>query len=143
MHRVVIGMGAGLLLLGAAGCGTAAPSSNGSPPTSGGNGGSPTLLQPAALDEGQCEDGPTPNGGLFAQVAVSGTPCSIARTVAEASGNAGGSAYSSNGFACAAIQRGTGSEWAQAWEGTYYSYTCVDGTFQVAFNWGPASEYVD
>lgn len=99
----------------------------------------PTALQPATLGNGQCQAS-SAGSGVFAQVAVSGASCADAADVAAAAGNAKGSSYTEKGFACTPTPEGTNSPWSAAWSGTYYAYSCKDGSKQIAFNWG--TDYV-
>ncbi len=56
--------------------------------------------------------------------------------VGPPSGSAQGGNYTIDGFSCSATAQRAGSAWASAWGGTYYEYSCKDGSEQVAFNWG-------
>lgn len=98
-------------------------------------------LQPAAVGDAPCDAGSATDEGTYAQVAVSGTTCPQAKTVAAAAGTARGGAYSIDGYSCAANSEGAGSTWASAWGSTYYDYSCKNGTAQVAFNWGTDYTY--
>lgn len=97
-------------------------------------------LQPTTVGNGDC-GAASAGGGVYAQVAVSNTTCETASAVAEGAGTAKGAAYSSEGFTCTATAEGSGSPWASAWGSTYYAYSCVDGSQQVAFNWGTDYTY--
>jgi len=52
-----------------------------------------------------------------------------------------GAPYASDGCSCTATAEGPGSAWSSAWGGTYYAYSCADGSEQVAFNWGTDYTY--
>ena len=98
-------------------------------------------LKPSPVGEGQCSYYPWSTGAAAAQVAESGTTCTVAEKVIMGSESARGAAYHADGFTCASTKEGTGSTWASAWGGTYYAYDCVDGSEQVAFNWGTHYTY--
>lgn len=44
-----------------------------------------------------------------------------------------GAAYHADGFA---KTEGPHTDWSGAWGGAYHAYDCVDGSEQIAFNWG-------
>jgi hypothetical protein len=94
-------------------------------------------LAPAPLGDGQCLYGEFKDDSIYAQIAVENATCATADKVANPVDKARGATYWSDGFKCSARRQGAGSEWSSAWVGTYYSYTCKDGSMQVAFNWGP------
>jgi hypothetical protein len=98
-------------------------------------------LKPSPVGEGQCSYYPWSTGAAAAQVAESGTTCTVAVKVIMGSESARGAAYHADGFTCASTKEGVGSTWASAWGGTYYAYDCVDGSAQVAFNWGADYTY--
>ena len=102
-------------------------SSNPSSTTTGPSSNSSGVLQPAALGEGQCDEGSAGDGTTYAQIAVSGTTCDEAAKVGPASGGATGGAYSIDGFSCTGTKEGSNSPWASAWGGTFYAYSCKDG----------------
>ena len=93
-------------------------------------------LQPTIVGHGECQAVGFPDGSVAAQIAIAGTTCAVATTVLQGSDGARGAAYNADGFACAATPEGPGSPWSSAWGGTYYAYSCADGSQQVAFNWG-------
>lgn len=98
-------------------------------------------LRPSALGAGQCYYSSFPDHSVDAQIAVSGTSCSVESSVEKASDVARGTSYTADGFTCVATREGSGSEWAAAWGGTYYAYSCRHGSEQVAFNWGTDYTY--
>jgi hypothetical protein len=98
-------------------------------------------LQPPPVGSGQCSAAVFTDGSIYAQVGVSDTTCTEAALVAAGADGAGGKGYHADGFACTATSEGAGSEWASAWGGTYYAYSCQDGLEQVAFNWGKDYTY--
>lgn len=98
-------------------------------------------LEPAALGQGQCEYEQFNSKSVVAQIAVANTTCAVEALLARGASKAKGAAYSTGGFSCSATSQGAGSTWASAWGGTYYSYSCVDGNEQVAFNWGTDYTY--
>ncbi len=98
-------------------------------------------LQPAALGQGQCQASEV-GSEVYAQLAVSGTTCATLDAVVQGAVSAHNRSYTSDGFSCTATREGAGSPWAPAWSGTYYAYSCINGSEQVAFTWGPASQYV-
>jgi hypothetical protein len=109
-----------------------------------GNGGTTTTtgtLQPAPVGSGECQAESFSDGSVYAQIAVANTDCTTAAAVAQDSDTAQGAPYSSDGFSCTATQEGPGSTWSSAWGGTYYAYSCADGSEQVAFNWGTDYTY--
>ncbi len=116
------------------GSGESTPTATSSPEVAG-------TLQPATVGNAQCSAGDTSDEGTYAQLAVAGTACPLARTVAAAAGPARGGAYSADGYSCTANSEGDGSPWASAWGGTYYAYSCHNGAAQVAFNWGTDYTY--
>ncbi|HTX09959.1 MAG TPA: hypothetical protein VME22_15170 [Solirubrobacteraceae bacterium] len=104
------------------------------PPSSG-------ALQPAPVGSGECQAEQFSDGSVYAQIAVSNTSCDVAATVAQDADTAQGAPYTSDGFSCTATPEGPGSAWSSAWGGTYYAYSCADGSEQVAFNWGTDYTY--
>jgi hypothetical protein len=98
-------------------------------------------LQPAPVGSGQCQAEGFSDGSVYAQIAVSNTTCDVAATVAQEADSAEGAPYTSDGFSCTATAEGAGSAWSSAWGGTYYAYSCADGSDQVAFNWGTDYTY--
>jgi hypothetical protein len=98
-------------------------------------------LQPAPVGSGQCQAEGFSDGSVYAQIAVSNTTCGVAATVAQDADSVQGAPYASDGFSCTATAEGAGSAWSSAWGGTYYTYSCVDGSEQVAFNWGTDYTY--
>src|SRR5262249_40814184 len=98
------------------------------PPSSG-------SLQPAPVGSGECQAQQFSDGSVYAQIAVSNASCGAAASVAQGADSAQGAPYASSGFSCTATAEGAGSAWASAWGGTYYAYSCADGSEQVAFNW--------
>jgi hypothetical protein len=98
-------------------------------------------LQPPPVGSGQCAAAVFVDGSIYAQVGVADASCTQAALVAAGADGAAGKSYHADGFACAAKSEGTGSEWASAWGGTYYAYSCQDGLEQVAFNWGKDYTY--
>jgi hypothetical protein len=98
-------------------------------------------LQPAPVGSGECQAEEFSDGSVYAQIAVSDTSCDVAATVAQDADSAQGAPYSSDGFSCTATAEGPGSAWSSAWGGTYYAYSCADGSEQVAFNWGTDYTY--
>jgi hypothetical protein len=104
------------------------------PPSSG-------SLQPAPVGSGECQAQQFSDGSVYAQIAVSNTSCGVAASVAQDADSAQGAPYASDGFSCTATAEGAGSAWSSAWGGTYYAYSCADGSEQVAFNWGTDYTY--
>jgi hypothetical protein len=98
-------------------------------------------LEPAALGSGDCQASRFTSGDVYAQIATSGATCVQADDVAERSDSARGAAYRGDGFSCSATAEGASSQWSSAWGRTYYAYSCVDGSEQVAFNWGTDYTY--
>jgi hypothetical protein len=98
-------------------------------------------LQPAPVGSGECQAEEFSDGSVYAQIAVSDTTCDVAATVAQDADSAQGAPYTSDGFSCTATAEGPGSAWSSAWGGTYYAYSCADGSEQVAFNWGTDYTY--
>ena len=87
--------------------------------------------------QGMCQAQAFADGSVQAQIAVYQTTCSEATAVlGPAADHAHGGPYSAAGFACEATVEGPGSQWAAAWGGTYFAYSCAKGTAQAAFNWG-------
>lgn len=128
----------GLLLTGAllAGCGSSGPKA--APTTT------TTLpgLAPTALGEGQCQASTLADGSSYGQIAIaSGATCTTAAQVATGASAAAGASYSADGYSCTGTVQGPSSEWASSWGGTYYSYSCADGSSEVAFNWGEIYTY--
>jgi hypothetical protein len=98
-------------------------------------------LQPAPVGSGQCQYQSYPDGSITAQIAIENTSCTTAGTVEHGADSAQGAAYTSDGFSCSSTTEGAGSPWASAWIGTYYAYSCQNGSQQVAFNWGMHYNY--
>ncbi|MGC1419188.1 MAG: hypothetical protein WA786_03580 [Acidimicrobiales bacterium] len=98
-------------------------------------------LEPAPVGFGQCQASQFPDGSVDGQVAVSGTTCTVATNVEAGSNAAQGSSYEADGFTCVGTVEGAGSQWAAAWSGPYYAYSCKDGGEQVAFTWGDHYAY--
>jgi hypothetical protein len=98
-------------------------------------------LQPAPVGSGQCRAHRFADGSVYAQIATSGTGCSVADPVAAGADKARGAAYSGDGFSCKGTAEAAGSKWSAAWGGTYYAYSCKDGSDQVAFTWGTDYTY--
>ncbi len=104
---------------------------------------SSTALQPTEVGSGDCQAKRFPDESAYAQIADGGgATCTFAEEVGYGADGAKGAAYNKDGFSCSAISEGAGSKWASAWTGTYYDYTCTEGTEQVAFNWGTHYAYV-
>ena len=101
----------------------------------------PVALQPAALGQGQCQASRLVNS-VVAQLAVSGTTCATLDAVVQGAAAANNASFTADGFTCTSTPEGAVSRWAAAWSGTYYAYTCIKGSEQVAFTWGPASQYI-
>jgi hypothetical protein len=99
-------------------------------------------LQPTMVGQGDCQAMHFTDESVYAQIAVSYAKCTTAEAVAFGADAAKGAAYQSGGFSCSATAEGAGSTWASAWGGTYYAYRCVDGSEQIAFNWGVDYTYV-
>jgi len=97
-------------------------------------------LLPSPVGSGQCS-GSDKKGVVYAQVAISGVSCSVAETVMTGSDVAKGSSYKTHGFSCTAKTEGAHSDWSGAWGGTYHAYNCVNGSEQIAFNWGTDYTY--
>jgi hypothetical protein len=112
--------------------------SSGTAPTGPSQGG----LEPTGVGSGQCQAKHFPDLSVFAQVAVAGTSCTVAESVAIGADAARGAAYNRAGFPCKGTAEGPGSTWAAAWTGTYYVYVCASGSQRVAFNWGANYAYV-
>jgi len=71
------------------------------------------------------------------------TTCQVAADVAGESLFGIGDDYTQAGFKCTAVQEVVpgNSPWGSAWGDNYYAYTCVNGSMQVAFNWGTDYTY--
>jgi hypothetical protein len=94
-------------------------------------------LLPSPVGEGMCQAQEFADHSVQAQLAVYQTTCTVAtETLGPAADHAAGAPFSVGGFACKATAEGAGSPWASAWGGTYYAYTCANGSAQAAFNWG-------
>ncbi|HMK97687.1 MAG TPA: hypothetical protein VK425_09095, partial [Acidimicrobiales bacterium] len=94
-------------------------------------------LLPSPLGKAMCHAQRFDDGSVQAQIAVYGATCTEATSVlGPGADEAKGASYRSAGFSCEATAEGAGSEWASAWAGTYYAYSCADGAAQAAFNWG-------
>ncbi|MGC1184408.1 MAG: hypothetical protein WBA31_04545 [Candidatus Dormiibacterota bacterium] len=89
----------------------------------------------------QCQASAFADGSVDAQVAVRMASCQAAATVAARADKARGAPYQVDGYSCTANKEGTGSAWASAWAGTYYAYSCANGSDQVAFTWGTNYTY--
>jgi hypothetical protein len=72
---------------------------------------------------------------------AAGTTCRTADVVAEQAAVARGNPYVAGGFSCSATPEGAVSRWSLACGGTYYAYSCADGTLEVAFAWGTDYTY--
>ncbi len=122
---------------------TTAPSSSGASrgiPPAGQTTASGKLL-PAPIGDGMCTAGSV-SDGVYAKVAILNTACSTLVTVVTPAGVDRGAPYSTDGFSCTATaESASSSPWDSAWNSTYYAYTCVDGSEQVAFNWGTEYSY--
>lgn len=99
------------------------------------------VLKPTPVGSGQCSYYPWTTGAAAAQVAESGTTCTVAERVLQGSNSARGATYHADGFSCTSTREGAKSAWASAWGGTYYAYSCVSSGKQVAFNWGADYTY--
>ena len=108
------------------------------PATTGGGGGT---LKPAPVGQAQCQATKFADGSVVAQIAVENTDCTSVQPVEASADTARGAPYSKDGFSCSATAEGAGSPWASAWSGTYYAYSCKNGSAQVAFNWGTNYTY--
>jgi hypothetical protein len=94
-------------------------------------------LLPAPVGQGMCQAREFADGSVQAQIAVYQTTCAVATTsLGPAADHAQGTPYTVDGFTCKATKEGAGSAWVSSWGGTYYAYTCADGSAQAAFNWG-------
>jgi len=79
-------------------------------------------------------------GDNYAQIAISGgATCTDAEAVIKDATAANGADYKSNGYSCTATKQGNNTQWSSYWAGTFYSYSCADGSNKVAFNWQSAS----
>ncbi len=104
---------------------------------------SSNALQPTEVGSGDCQAKRFPDESAYAQIAYGGgATCTLAEEVGYGADGAKGAAYNKDGFSCSAIAESAGSKWASAWTGTYYDYTCAEGTEQIAFNWGTDYAYV-
>jgi hypothetical protein len=106
-----------------------------------GGGGVVAGLSPAPVGSGSCQAHRFADGSVYAQIATSGAGCAVADSVAAGADKARGAAYRAAGFACKGTAEGAGSKWSSAWGGTYYAYSCKDGSGEVAFNWGTDYTY--
>jgi len=95
-------------------------------------------LQPSPVGDGQCSYDPWTNGAPAGQVAESNTTCTVAERVLMGSASARGAAYHADGFA---QTEGPHTDWSGTWRGAYHAYDCVDGSGQIAFNWGTDYTY--
>lgn len=101
-------------------------------------------LQPTPVGEGMCQAKKYADLAAYAQIAVGGgASCGEAEGAAVGADPAKGAGYSREGYTCTGTAEGAGSTWASAWTGTYYVYSCVNGSRQVAFNWGTQYAYVE
>jgi|GEM_PF-3443894 len=92
-------------------------------------------LQPTEVGGAQCDV-----GGNYGQVAISGgASCTAAEAVIQDATVPNGAFYKSNGYSCTATKQGSNTQWSSYYNGTFYSYSCADGSSQIAFNWQPAS----
>lgn len=99
-------------------------------------------LQPAALGHGQCQASTLAEGSSYGQVAIAhGATCTTASEVADGAGAAAGASFHADGYSCKATKQGPTSAWTSSWGGDYVSYSCADGSAQVAFNWGQIYTY--
>jgi hypothetical protein len=82
------------------------------------------------------------DGSVQAQIAVYQTTCVVATgALGQSADYYKGAPYHTIGFTCTATAEGAGSPWTGAWTGTYYAYTCANGSAQAAFNWGRHYSY--
>jgi len=72
---------------------------------------------------------------------VSRLPRLRGQSVAKQAAVAQGNPYVADGFSCSATPEGPVSRWSLAWGGTYYAYSCADGSLEVAFDWGTDYTY--
>jgi hypothetical protein len=93
-------------------------------------------LEPAPVGSAECPAKSFADGSVVAQIAYVNTSCTAVVPVENGADVAKGAAYSASGFSCKGTVEGSGSPWSSAWGGTYYAYSCADGSAQVAFNWG-------
>jgi hypothetical protein len=100
-------------------------------------------LKPSPVGSGQCSYYPWTTGAAAAQVADSGTTCTVAEKVLMGSDAARGATYQADGFTCTSTKEGAKSAWASAWREAYYAYSCVNAHEQIAFNWGADYTYAD
>ena len=99
-------------------------------------------LQPSTSGDGQCPATLPGGGSTVAEFALAGgATCGAADAVAKQAAVAQGNPYVADGFSCSATPEGPVSRWSLAWGGTYYAYSCADGSLQVAFNWGTDYTY--
>ena len=87
-------------------------------------------LEPADVGSAQCPASKFDDGSVYAQVAMRVSTCQVAAR----SDQARGASYAADGFSCTATTEGADSPWSSAWDGTYYAYSCADGSVPVAFN---------
>jgi hypothetical protein len=99
-------------------------------------------LQPSTVGDGQCPATSPGGGSTVAEFALAGgATCRTAEVVAKQAAVAQGNPYVADGFSCSATAEGPVSRWSLAWGGTYYAYSCTDGSLEVAFAWGTDYTY--
>jgi hypothetical protein len=95
-------------------------------------------LEPTDVGKTQCTASLS-NAGNYAQVALSGgSTCGDVNTILNSTAISNGSSFIANNYKCTLIKNGTGlkyaTDWQSYWHGTFYSYTCSNGSKQIAFN---------
>lgn len=94
-------------------------------------------LLPMPLGHGMCPATQLADGSVEGQVDLYDTTCAkVAATLGPGADVVQGADFSLDGWKCQSTAEGAGSEWAGGWEGTYYTFDCVDADGQAAFNWG-------
>jgi hypothetical protein len=92
-------------------------------------------LQPTPIGGTQCDNPTLSDGSTTGQMAISGgATCTVADAVVMAANNKNGANYSSNGYTCTGTKQGSNTQWSSYWNNAFYTYTCSNGSSQVAFN---------
>lgn len=110
---------------------TQANPNNSSSNTFGSNG----ELEPTPIGGTQCDNPTLSDGSTTGQMAVSGgATCTDADSVIQGANGKNGANYSSGGYNCTGTRQGSNTQWSSYWNNNFYTYSCADGSSQVAFN---------
>lgn len=94
-----------------------------------------SVLEPTAIGGTQCDNPTLSDGSTTGQMAVSGgATCSDADSAVQSANNRNGANYSSGGYSCTGTQQGSNTQWSDYWNNDFYTYSCANGSKQVAFN---------